>query len=156
MTVSVRNPRKSILRSPSSSSVVIVNCVTSDPSDASDSGTYSSIASLPITTPAACIDACRGRPSRRMEASTSSFTCGSSSYAFFSSGFTSSERFNVTIFSFCIFLGIIFEMESTYAYGKSITRPTSRITALAAIVPKVTIWATQSIPYFPTTYSMTS
>ena len=35
------------------------------------------------------------------------------------------------------------------------TRPTSRITALAASVPKVMICATRSRPYFSLTYSMT-
>ena len=30
----------------------------------------------------------------------------------------------------------------------SITRPTSRMAALAAMVPKVAIWLTASLPYF--------
>ncbi len=38
----------------------------------------------------------------------------------------------------------------------SITRPTSRTTAFAFMVPKVMIWATLSRPYFFVTYSMTS
>src|SRR3989304_2650327 len=38
----------------------------------------------------------------------------------------------------------------------SITRPTSRTTALAFIVPKVMIWATLSRPYLRVTYSITS
>ena len=38
----------------------------------------------------------------------------------------------------------------------SSTRPTSRTTALAFMVPKVMIWATFSRPYFFMTYSMTS
>ena len=38
----------------------------------------------------------------------------------------------------------------------SSTRPTSRTTAFAFIVPKVMIWATFSRPYLRVTYSMTS
>ena len=38
----------------------------------------------------------------------------------------------------------------------SSTRPTSRTTAFAFIVPKVMIWATFSRPYFRVTYSITS
>ncbi|MNY34469.1 hypothetical protein D3C86_1688150 [compost metagenome] len=38
----------------------------------------------------------------------------------------------------------------------SSTRPTSLMAALAPRVPKVTIWATLSRPYFWATYSMTS
>ncbi len=38
----------------------------------------------------------------------------------------------------------------------SSTRPTSRTTAFAFMVPKVMIWATFSRPYLRVTYSMTS
>ena len=37
-----------------------------------------------------------------------------------------------------------------------ITRPTSRMAFRAAMVPKVTMWATWSSPYFRRTYSNTS
>ena len=56
MTVSVRSPRKSIFKRPSSSSVVIVNWVTMVPSAPLDNGTYSSMEVLEITTPAACME----------------------------------------------------------------------------------------------------
>ena len=65
ITVSVRSPRKSIFKSPSSSSVVMVNWVVMEPSWARDKGTYSSTSFWLITTPAACIEVCRGSPSRR-------------------------------------------------------------------------------------------
>ena len=45
---------------------------------------------------------------------------------------------------------------STSAYGMSITRPTSRTTAFAFIVPNVMICATFSRPYLRVTYSITS
>ena len=44
--------------------------------------------------------------------------------------------------------GISFAIRSTSAKGMSSVRPTSRITPLAAMVPKVMIWATFSRPYF--------
>ncbi len=42
-------------------------------------------------------------------------------------------------------------MRSTSAYGMSMTRPTSRITAFAFMVPKVMICETFSRPYFSVT-----
>ena len=44
--------------------------------------------------------------------------------------------------------GISLAIPSTKLKGKSNTRPTSRITALAAMVPKVAICETASKPYF--------
>ena len=52
--------------------------------------------------------------------------------------------------------GIALATRSASAYGMSITRPTSRTTARAFIVPNVMICATFSRPYFRVTYSMTS
>ena len=78
ITVSVRSPRKSIFRSPSSSSVVMVNWVVMVPSAALESGTYSSTDSRLMTTPAACIEECLGRPSRRMDMSIKYLTSSSS------------------------------------------------------------------------------
>ena len=144
ITVRVRRPRKSIFRSPSSSSVVIVNCVVTEPSDPRDNGTNSSIARWPITTPAACMDVCLGRPSSLLDISISSFTCSSSWYSFLNSGFIFRALSNVIFSS----VGTIFAMLSTNAYGRSMTRPTSRMTPRAAIVPKVTICTTRSAPYF--------
>ncbi len=46
-------------------------------------------------------------------------------------------------------LGTFFASASTSFSGTSSTRPTSRITARAAMVPNVTIWLTRSRPpYF--------
>ena len=47
--------------------------------------------------------------------------------------------------------GISFATLSHTLYGTSITLPTSRTAAFAAIVPKVTICATWSAPYFSIT-----
>ncbi len=63
ITVRVRSPRKSIFKSPSSSSVVMVNCVVMEPSAPLESGTNSSADFWQITTPAACMEVCLGRPS---------------------------------------------------------------------------------------------
>src|SRR5258708_5426331 len=51
--------------------------------------------------------------------------------------------------------GIVLAPLSTRPYGRPRTRPTSRTTDLAAIVPNVMIWATFSFPYFCRTYSIT-
>ena len=77
ITVSVLSPRKSIFKRPSSSKAVIVYCVTTAPSLPLESGTYSSTARWLMTTPAACIDVWRGRPSSLFERSISFLTCGS-------------------------------------------------------------------------------
>ena len=86
-TVRVRSPRKSILSSPSSSIVVIVNWVVVLPSWARASGTRSSAGSEQMTTPAAWTDVWRGRPSRRLDMSRRRLTFSSPSYAFLRSGF---------------------------------------------------------------------
>ena len=53
--------------------------------------------------------------------------------------------------------GTFFAMASTSGRGTARTRPTSRSTARAAMVPKVMIWLTFSgPPYFPFTYRITS
>ena len=51
--------------------------------------------------------------------------------------------------------GISLDSLSHSINGSSNTRPTSRMTALDDIVPKVTIWLTASAPYFSRTYSIT-
>ena len=51
--------------------------------------------------------------------------------------------------------GMNFAMRSTVANGSPSTRPTSRVAAFAASLPKVMICATRSRPYFATTYSIT-
>ena len=79
MTVRVRRPRKSIFRSPSSSMVVMVNWVVTEPSWALDRGTRSSAGSEQITTPAAWTELWRGSPSRRLAMSISLCTRSSCS-----------------------------------------------------------------------------
>ena len=143
MTVSVRNPRKSIFKSPSSSIVVIVNCVVMEPSDPLESGTNSSAGFWQITTPAACMEVCLGKPSSFIHMSNRFFTCSSVSYLLRSSGFISNAFCSVIFSSF----GIILASVSPKLYGRSSTRATSRITPFAAIVPKVTICTTLSAPY---------
>ena len=73
MTVSVLRPRKSIFKSPSSSKVVMVNCVTTVPSAFLERGTNLSTRSLAMSTPAACMLVCLGRPSSFMLMSTRYF-----------------------------------------------------------------------------------
>ena len=147
MTVKVRSPRKSIFKSPSSSIVVMTNCVVIVPSELRDNGTYSSIAFWEITTPAACMEVWRGRPSSLFAMSMSLFTVSSDSYIERSSGFIMSALSIVILSSFGIFFAIV----SQKLYGRSMTRPTSRMTPRAANVPKVTICVTQSFPYFSIT-----
>ena len=90
ITVNVLRPRKSIFSSPSSSIVVIVNWVVTEPSCARASGTNSSIGFGPITTPAAWTELFRGSPSSRSARSIRCCACSLSSYRLFSSGFISS------------------------------------------------------------------
>ena len=52
-------------------------------------------------------------------------------------------------------LGMDFASLSPNALGMSMTRQASRMEFFAFMVPKVTIWVTQSSPYFSVTYSMT-
>ena len=89
MTVRLRKPKKSILSRPSSSIVVIVNCVAGPLSDRY-SGTYSSIGALEITTPAAWVDAWRGMPSIALAISMTSRVSTSDSYISASSGLVAS------------------------------------------------------------------
>ena len=88
-------------------------------------------------------------PSNFKPKSKSSFADGSVSYNVFSS--LPCKAFVKVIPNS---LGIILAMRLTSASGKSSTRPTSRMTARAASVPKVIIWDTRSWPYLRVTYSM--
>ena len=108
ITVRVLRPRKSIFNSPSSSMVVMVNWVVMVPSAALERGTNSSMERLPITTPAACMEVCRGSPSSRFDMSMRLCTVSSSLYAFFRSGFMVRALSSVMPRS----LGIIFAMVS--------------------------------------------
>ena len=79
ITVRVRSPRKSIFSRPSSSMVVMVNCVVTTLSAPRDRGTNSSKGSEPITTPAAWMEVCRGKPSSLMDISIRFLTPSSAS-----------------------------------------------------------------------------
>ena len=81
-TVRLRRPRKSIFSSPSSSSVVIVYCVTGLPSFVA-SGTYSYTGRCVMTTPAAWVEAWRGMPSSARAVSMRFLTFSSLSYMSF-------------------------------------------------------------------------
>ncbi len=76
MSVSVRSPRKSILRRPMRSIPFMSYCVVMSDVVPLKRGTKFTRGSGAITTPAACVDACRVVPSRRRETSTSSLTFG--------------------------------------------------------------------------------
>ncbi len=76
ITERFRRPRKSILRRPSSSRVVMVYCVTTA-SPFFASGTYSATGLSVITTPAACVEALRGIPSSCRAMSIRLCTCRS-------------------------------------------------------------------------------
>ena len=150
ITVNVRSPKKSIFNRPSSSILSLSYCVTKPSSLEFCTGTYSSNGTAEITTPAAWVEEFLAMPSKRKQRSNSSFTDASLSYRSLSS-FTSKDFFKVIPSS----LGIILANRFTSGKGISSTRPTSRITARAASVPKVIICATRSCPYFSVTYSMT-
>ena len=109
ITVKFLSPKKSIFKSPSSSKVVIIYCVVIEPSAALDNGTYSSTGFPQITTPAACIDACRGSPSSLLDISIRYFTSGSESYNVFNSIFCFKAPSRVMLSS----CGIIFAILST-------------------------------------------
>ncbi len=78
MTERFRRPRKSIFSRPSSSSVVMVYCVTTE-SPFLASGTYSATGLSVMTTPAAWVEALRGMPSNCFAMSIRLWTCGSES-----------------------------------------------------------------------------
>ena len=79
--------------------------------------------------------------------SSSSLTFGSRSCSSLRPGLSSSALSSVMSSAGGISLATL----STSAYGMSSTRPTSRTTAFAFIVPKVMIWATFSRPYLRVT-----
>ena len=142
-TVRLRRPRKSIFSSPSSSSVVIGNWQTTDSSFFA-SGTYSYTGFSVMTTPAACVEAWRGMPSKARAVSIR--LCRRSSESYISrSGLESFKASSSVMFSV---LGTCFATASVSAYVRFSARPTSRMAALAAMVPNVTICATWSEPYF--------
>ena len=152
MTVRVFKPRKSNLIRPNFSIWSMVNWVIISPLAPFTSGTYSIKGLSEMTTPEAWVDACRAIPSRDREIWSSFFSFSSPLSMRFNSG-SSSMAFSSRTFGPS---GTILAILSTSLYGIFSTRPTSRITALAFIVPKVMICPTLSRPYFSATYLITS
>ena len=155
ITVKFLSPKKSNFNSPKCSNVGPSNCVTLTLSAPTATGTYSPTSFWLIRTPDAWTDACLGRPSSLLALSIRSCTVASCSYSALNSALglisLSVSPFMALSIVTPTFCGIILAMLSTIAYGRSITRPTSLITALAAIVPNVIIWHTHSLPYFSIT-----
>ena len=141
-TVRFRSPRKSIFSRPSSSRVTMVYWHTMDSSFRAR-GTYSYTGRLVMTTPAAWVEAWRGIPSRARAVSMSLWTLGSPWYR--SDSCLDSFRASSRVIWGPV--GTSLATVSVSAYVMFSTRPTSRIAARAAMVPKVTIWATWSSPY---------
>ena len=97
--------------------------------------------------PAAWVEAWRERPSRRLEMSSSFSTWGLPTLMAMSSGSFSRAMSSVMPSS----SGTSLAMRSVSAKLMPSARPTSRMAALAFMVPKVVIWATRSTPYFSAT-----
>ena len=96
-----------------------------------------------MTTPAACMPAWRESPSSREPIS----MMRSTSLSFFIASISAGDSFAAIGSVTSGPAGIVFATLSTRPYGSPSTRPTSRTTDFAAIVPKVMICATLSSPY---------
>ena len=130
----------------------IWNCVFTAPCT-THSGTSSVSGRSVITTPAAWVEVLRHMPSMRMDTSRSSASFSLPANISASSLSASMALFSVARWAVS---GMRLAMRSTSGSGMSSTRPASRTAALAARVPKVTIWQTWSLPYLARVYSMTS
>ncbi|OIQ64658.1 hypothetical protein GALL_537900 [mine drainage metagenome] len=143
--VSVRRPRKSNFTRPTASTSSLSYWLTTLSLPGWQyMGEKSVILPGEISTPPACMPILRVRPSSRNASSSSSLTSSSFSRRSLNCGSFSSASARDMPSS----LGISLAMPSTKLNGRSSTRPTSRITALAAMVPKVAICDTASRPYF--------
>ena len=141
-------PSRSILRRDSSSTSVITTWevrLFSPPSPFSiEVGRKFSTLPGATTSPQACCEAWRLQPSRVLATSMTRATSGSSLYRRRSSGFISNALESVIFGA----LGTSFARLFAQAGGYPITRATSLMTILAAIVPNVTMRQTDSAPYF--------
>ena len=136
IVVRLRRPRKSNLTSPIFSMQRMSSWVMTAPERGSRySGTKSIRGLVPITTPAAWVEACRVSPSRRCAVSNSFAIWPSESTRERSSADCSRASGSVMP----RVSGTSLAMRSTSAYGMPMTRPTSRITARACSFPKVMI-----------------
>ena len=143
MIVSVFRPRKSNLTRPTASTSSLSSCVTTlVPPSSQYSGAKSVNGPGEMTTPPACFPAFRTRPSSDFARSMIAATSSSSRYMLASSAESSSAFSSVMPIS----NGTCFAIRSTNPYGWPSTRPVSRMTAFAAIVPKVMICDTRSRP----------
>ncbi len=142
-TVRLRRPRKSIFRSPSSSRLGGV--LRDDGIPVGGNGTYSLIGLSVMTTPAAWVEALRGSPSSARH-SMSRRTCGSFSTRLRSSALSSARR-RASYAAAGDQLGDLVHLR----VGIPNARPTSRMAARPARVPKVMICATMVAAVFAVT-----
>ena len=111
-TVNVFSPKKSNLTKPAFSAHFIVNCVTGISDRGSRyNGTSSASGRSPITKPAACVEACRYKPSSFIETVMRSATCSSSSFWARNAG--SDLSASAIVVGFAGLLGISFAIRST-------------------------------------------
>ena len=141
ITVRLRKPRKSSLRRPNSSKPFISYWEVTSPCGERYKGTKSVKSPGAITTPAAWMDAWRFIPSNTFECSITSLYWPSAALLRF--GFCFKASFKVIF----IVLGIIFANLSISPKEYPRTRPTSRITWRAFILPNVMICVTEFSPY---------
>ncbi len=139
-------PRKSNFTSPIASTSSLSSCEMTCAPSAAYSGQKSVSRPGAISTPPACMPTLRTRPSSFSESASSSRTSSS----FFSRSASSGSvlRASSSVISFPGCTGTSFASWSQKLYGRSSTRPQSRSTARAAMVPKVAICETLSSPYF--------
>ena len=150
--VSVLSPKKSNLTNPIFSTSSLSNCVsTEDESLSKYIGEKSASDPGAITTPPACFPMFLMPPSNLKDKFMISCTSSSSLMACLSTGCLDIAFSRVIPIS----KGIILEILSPRLYGFPSALVTSLTTPLAAIVPKVTICDTASLPYFEVTYSIT-
>ena len=153
--VRLESPKKSNLIKPNSSRCACSYCVMrpflGSLGSRSCSGTKCSSPSLATITPAAWIPVERTDPSNFKAWSMISCATRFSLYRSFNSLTASSDLWSVT----CGPVGMRRVIRSPISCSP-MTRATSLIEALAAIVLNVTICATQSSPYLRVTYSITS
>ena len=151
--VKLRSPKKSNFTSPISSTSPLSNI---DTGEAFSSAWYtpqkSEILLGAINTPPACMPRLRVKSSSFM-ARLSSSSASSSRMICSISGSAASASFKCS--GLLASSGMSLDKRSHRANGSCSTRPTSRITALDDIAPKVTIWLTACLPYFSRTYSIT-
>ena len=155
ITERVLRPRKSILTRPSFSTGSIEYCVTIWLSPNFLTGTISIIGFGVMTTPAACCEQCLDMPSMCAEMSSSFLTAGSVSYIALRSG-TPARASLMLLIPDLRESGMSLVTRRTSGTVIPSALPTSVIAPLLFIRSKVIIWATLSLPYLRTMYSISS